>query len=187
MADLSPTPALAVQALEIAGTRLAPIDLGPVTAVMPYKGAALSQALQSAHGLAFPGPGEVTTKGDLRCAWSGKDQAFLIGARPEAALADHAALVDQSDSWAAFALTGPHAMDVLARLCPLDLREAAMPPGSSARSLLQHCPLLLIRREKGFEIMTFRSMAGTAWHELETALRQVAARIAQAALDQALK
>jgi sarcosine oxidase subunit gamma len=71
-------------------------------------------------------------------------------------------------------LSGPDAVEVLSRLVPLDL--AQMPPRTSARSLLNHMPLLLIRGDEGFEVWSYRSMAGTLLHELATAMRGVAAR-----------
>ncbi len=48
--------------------------------------------------------------------------------------------------------------------------------GHTARTLLQHMACSLTRvAENRFEIMVFRSMAKTAVHEIETAMRTVAA------------
>ena len=110
-----------------------------------------------------------------RIVWTGRGQAFLIGAEPPKGLEGAAALVDQSDGWAGLRLEGPAAADVLARLVPLDLR--AMAVGSCARSLLGHMALVLMRPEaEAFEMLVFRSMARTAVHEIDTAMRQLAAR-----------
>ena len=114
-------------ALTLAGVTLAEADLGQITSVAPFKGQdrALAKALR-ALGLSFPAPNQVSSKGDVRLVWTGRDQAFLIGAAPQG-LDGLAALTDQSDGWAALRLDGPGAGDVLARLYPLDLRVAAFP------------------------------------------------------------
>ena len=67
---------------------------------------------------------------------------------------------------------------MLARLVPIDLDPAAFPPGSAARSMLGHVPLLLVNGDDGFELLVPRSYARTAVEELATAMRGVAARAA---------
>ena len=160
------------------GVTLTAVEPGPITALMPFRGreAALSDALMAAHGLAFPAPGRVTEAGTLRCLWSGRAQALLIGGPPDAGLLAHAAVIDQSDGWAVVRLQGAGAEAVLARLVPLDLREGAFPEGSTARTLCQHMTVSVTRRGAGFEIMAFRSMARTLVHEIATAMALVAAR-----------
>ena len=69
-------------------------------------------------------------------------------------------------------LTGAGAEDVLARLVPVDLRGM----GAAARSSLGHMGVILMRHKDGFELMVFRSMARTAWHEIEAAMKMQAAR-----------
>jgi heterotetrameric sarcosine oxidase gamma subunit len=60
---------------------------------------------------------------------------------------------------------------------PMDLRLAACPVGTALRTQVNHMNAILLRTgDYGFEIMVFRSMARTAWHEIETALHMVAAR-----------
>jgi sarcosine oxidase subunit gamma len=166
--------------LTLAGCTLSEALPGPITSVAPFRGqrAAVDGAL-GALGLGFPAPGEVLAAGQARMVWTGRDQAFLVGVEPLAALAPHAALTDQSDGWAVLALAGPGAEAVLARIVPIDVRAAAFPPGRSARVPFNHMQSVLIRREAdAFEVMVFRSMAQTAWHEVETAMRGLAARLA---------
>ncbi|MFW5881818.1 MAG: sarcosine oxidase subunit gamma, partial [Roseicyclus sp.] len=70
--------------------------------------------------------------------------------------------------------------EVLARLTPIDLGEAAFAPGHAARTMLGHMSCLLLRLEADrFGLMVFRSMAGTAAHELDRAMRLAAARAAR--------
>jgi heterotetrameric sarcosine oxidase gamma subunit len=176
---IAKTPLAGRAALTLAGVTLAEADPGQITSVAPFKGQdkVLARALK-ALGLAFPAPNQVSSKGDVRLVWTGRDQAFLIGTPPQG-LAGLAALTDQSDGWAALRLDGPEAGDVLARLYPLDLRPAAFPVGQVARAPLNHMSSILMRPgPHSFEILVFRSMARTAWHEAEAAMRALAARAA---------
>lgn len=169
--------------LSLRGVELSALPGDPITSVAPWPGQEkkLSAALKKAVGAAFPAPGEsVPGKGGILCLWAGRDMAFVIGALPDGAaeaLAPLAALTDQTDGWAGLRLSGPAAEAVLARLVPLDLREAGFAIGATARSTLNHMPLLIWRAGPAeFHLRTFRSMADTAVHELTVAMRGVAAR-----------
>ena len=182
MADLKATDPFAGLGLPItaAGFRLEPCAAGPITAVAPFPGRVeKADALLRAIGLGFPQPGQVIAAGAARAVWAGRTTAFLMGAAPPEGLAENAALTDQGDGWAGLHLTGEGAETVLARLVPLDLRPGPFPPGSAARSLLNHMPCLILRvTVAAFEIYVFRSMAGTAVHDLAEAMRGVTARAA---------
>lgn len=159
--------------------RLTELPFVPVTSVAPFAGKekAVAAALKK-QGLGWPAPGQSFRAGDAACLWTGRGQAFLIGAEP-AGLSGLAALTDQSDGWARMRLEGAAAEAVLARLVPLDLRPAAFAEGAVARSALGHMMLVLLRDgPQAFQLMVFRSMAGSAVHELDTAMRAVAARAA---------
>ena len=177
MPELIAKPALEKKPLTLADTTLSVVDLGPVTSVALYPGQekALAKALKPL-GLSFPAPNSLTEKEGALMVWTGRDQAFLIGAdAPEMGTA--AAVTDQSGGWAAFRISGPKAADVLARHVPLDLRDAAFPVGRAVRVPLGHMSSVLWRgADGGHSVMVFRSMARTAWHELEVALQTVAAR-----------
>lgn len=172
MANLIAKSALEGRApLTIAATTLAEVDVGPITSVAPFAGRDVAKALGG-----FPEPNRFITQGDVKIVWSGRAQAFYIGA-PCPDLGDLAAVTDQSGGWVTLSLSGPAAVETLARYVPLDLRLSAFPVGGAARSQLFHAPLCLMRlSEDVFHIMTFRSMARTAWHELEVALKTLAAR-----------
>jgi len=163
--------------LSRAGCTLSEAVLGRITSVAPFRGRekALARALK-AMGLAFPEPGRIVTAGPAQLVWTGREQAFLIGAEPEG-LAPHAALTDQSDGWAALRLEGPGAEAVLSRIVPVDVRTAAFPPGRSVRVPFNHMSSVLLRTAaETFEVLVFRSMARTAWHEAEAAMTALAAR-----------
>ncbi len=171
MPDLLAKSALDGRYVTLANTTLAEAQIGPLTSIAPFPGRL--QATGTALGHPFPKPN--TTSGPL--IWTGRDQAFLMGiAAPD--LTGLAATTDQTGGWCALRLTGPQAEAALARLVPLDLRATKFPPGTATRTALNHMAMILIRDETGFVILTFRSMAETAWHELETALHALAARAA---------
>jgi heterotetrameric sarcosine oxidase gamma subunit len=176
--ELIAKPPLGHDPLSIGGVTLAEVPMARMTSVAPFNGQdkAIAKALKP-MGLSFPAPGLTVTKGDNELLWTSRGQAFLIGPDP-APLAGLAALTDQSDGWAALTLTGENAPDILARLIPIDTR--AMVPGTTARTMLTHMSLILTRQADGFRLMVFRSMARSAWHEIEDAMRKVAARHAVA-------
>ncbi|MEL7012886.1 MAG: sarcosine oxidase subunit gamma [Pseudomonadota bacterium] len=165
--------------LEIGATRLSDVDLGHLTSVAPWQGqdAAASKALKEAHGMAFPSPNRATGKDGARAIWFGHRMALLAGPAPEASLAAHAALTDQSDAWTCVRLEGAASDAVLARVTPLDLRATQFLRGHTARTELQHMSSSITRvAADAFLILTFRSFADTLKHDLEQAMRGVAAR-----------
>ncbi|QBF31214.1 sarcosine oxidase subunit gamma [Thalassococcus sp. S3] len=180
MAELiAKTPCDGLLPLEIGGVSLMEVDPGVMTSIAPCKGqeGALSDALQTAHGMAFPAPNRATGKGGARAIWFARGQAMLMGPAPEASLAANAALTDQSDAWAVVTLEGEGAEDVLARLVPVDLRNAVFKRGHTARTSMMHMPSSITRiGANTFLIMTFRSMAQTLVHDLKTAMENLAAR-----------
>lgn len=165
--------------LTLSGTTLAEAVWRPITSVAPLsgQGKALARALKGL-GLTFPAPGRFVEAGEARMVWTGRDQAFLIGIAPDG-LAPHAALTDQSDGWATLSLAGPMAEATLARIVPIDIRTGSFSPGQTARVPFNHMSSVLMRTgPETFEVMVFRSMARTAWHEAEAALTALAARAA---------
>lgn len=176
MPDLIAKPALGLAPITRAGTTLAEADWTAVFSLAPFPGQEkkLNAGLKPL-GLSFPKPGTWAEKSGARIVWTGRDQAFLIGGPPPQGLP--AAVTDQSDAWVTLTLSGPQARAALARLVPLDLRGATA--GQVARTALNHLPLILITEAPdAYRLMTFRSMAQTAWHELDEALSRIEARLA---------
>ena len=182
MVDLiAKTPCADLLPIKVGAVTLSEVMPEAITSIMPYEGKweVASEALKSAHGITMPAPGRSTGKGDIRAIWTGAGQAMVLGARLDAGLSAHAALSDQSDAWALMRLEGAGGEDVLARLTPIDLNPGVFKRGHVARSLLGHMNAVIARvGAEAFEIMVFRSMAGTAVHELEEAMKSVAARAA---------
>lgn len=161
------------------GLRLSEHLLGPVTsiAILPGQDKAVTRALKPL-GLGFPAPNTYSSAGAATLVWTARNQAFLIGvAAPNPT--QGAALTDQSDGWAALRVEGPLAADALIRLYPIDLRLAAFPQGAAARAPLNHMQSILLRTAPyAFDVLVFRSMARTAWHEVEAAMKMLNARAA---------
>lgn len=172
------TPCEGLLPLKIGTCSLSEITPEAITSIMPASGqtAAVSDAIMDAHGMAFPAAGRATGRDGARLIWSGQGQAMLVG--PPADAIDGAALTDQSDAWAVMRLEGEMAEQVLARLVPVDLRAASFKRGHTARTMLFHMSCSITRvGAAAFEIMVFRSMARTAVHELDVAMKSVAAQM----------
>jgi sarcosine oxidase gamma subunit len=169
--------ALEGQSISQGGLQLQELDPGPITSIALFAGQeeAALRALTGA-GLRFPAPNCIESgPAGARMVWTGRNQAFLIGA--EVPIIEGAALTDQTSGWSCLELSGAGASDVLMRLVPLDLRLTQFPVGRAVRSGLNHMNMVLIRTaEQSFEIMVFRSMAQTAWHEINEAMSSVVAR-----------
>jgi sarcosine oxidase subunit gamma len=168
--------ALEGRSLTVGTVTLAEVDVGPVTSIAVFPGGAkaVAKGLKTL-GLAMPEPNSFAEKKGARIVWTGRDQAFLLGV-PVPAL-EGAAVTDQSDGWTVLSVSGAGVAEVLARWVPIDLRLAAFPVGRAVRTQLNHMNVVILRvGDHAFEIMVFRSMARTAWHEVETAMHMVQAR-----------
>jgi sarcosine oxidase subunit gamma len=171
------TPCYGLLPKTIGTCTLTETGLGRLTSIAPYKQVAISDALKTAHGMVFPAPNRATGKDGARAIWFGRDMALLAGPAPDAALADHAALTDQSDAWTCVTLSGADAPAVLARLVPVDFSAAQFKQGHTARTQLGHMNASITRTgADSFLILVFRSMAATLVHDLVTAMESLAAR-----------
>ena len=149
-----------------------------ITSIACYqgKGDALSAAMKDHHDMALPKTGQATGRAGARAIWTGPS-VFLVGPEPHLDLSNHAAIVDQSDSWCVLTLKGADVEAVLARLSSVDMRLKAMKKGHVVRSQLQHMNAIYHRvSEDCFDIYAFRSMAKTMVHDIDRAVRYIASR-----------
>lgn len=178
MADLiARTPLDGLLPLRFGSAEAREIDFGAITSVAPFRDRtdAVSEALENTLGVALPSPGGTSECGGNRAVWTGMGQYFVLGGRPGPL--PGAAVTDQTDAWAALGLEGSDAPTVLARLVPIDLRPEVFKVGDAVRSLLGHMACVLMRPgPERYDILVFRSLAGSAVHDLERAMRMVAAR-----------
>jgi len=172
----SKSPCAGILPVEVEGCRLVEMHPEAIVSVAPYRGQedAVSRALDREIGVPFPAPNRFVQKRTVRAVWAGPSLAMVIGARVEPA---NAAVTDQTDAWSIMQLDGPLAVDVLARLVPVDLRLSRFQCGEVVQTLLHkvNCGIARVH-EATFEIMAFRSMSNTAVGDLAVAMKCVAAR-----------
>jgi sarcosine oxidase subunit gamma len=137
--------------------------------------AAFAGAVRGTLGVAVPTePNTVATAGGVAALWLGPDEWLVVGAPPDCAERlrrawgdAHAAAVDVSDSRIVFELSGPRALDLLAKGCSLDLHERAFPAGRCAQTALARAAVILEKLDAGprFRVFVRRSFAGylAAW------------------------
>ena len=162
--------------LEIGSCRLAEVACNEITWLAPYRGRleSVSDALQKELGCAFPEPNRMTRAGSVSIISVGPDEALVLGAAPSP---DGATVVDQTGGWAVMTLSGEQSREVLSRLTSVDLRSDVFLVGHTARTFIGHMTASLTRIEDNlWEVLVFRSMAGTAAREFERAMNAVAAR-----------
>ena len=134
-----------------------------------------ADALAAAHqvlGLQLPlTPNTAAASQELSAVWLGPDEWLLLAERHQpnslvtdlqAALTSHfASVVDTSAGQTIIRLSGPSALDVLARGCALDLHPSVFPPGACAQTMLARAQALLIAVDDTptFDIIVRRSFA----------------------------
>jgi heterotetrameric sarcosine oxidase gamma subunit len=158
--------------------RLSETSMEAITsiALFPGQSKAIAKVLKPL-GLTFPTPNTVAQSGEARLIWTGRDQAFLTGVPAPAIPPEVAAVTDQSDGWAGLAVEGPAAHEALMRWVPIDLRPAQFPVGMAIRAPLYHMQAIILRLVANrIDLMVFRSMARTAWHEIDLAMTTIEAR-----------
>ena len=170
--------------IETPPVRDLPITIGEVTlelcpateatwiAALPDRVEAVSEALRKAAGLGFPAPDRIESAGGARAIWMGPDEALYFGPAPQIT---GAVTTEYSDGIAVLRICGGPAREVLMRLTPVDIRDAVFPVGASARTLLGHLTVSLLRTDDEiFEIVVMRSMARAAVHDLTRAMTGLA-------------
>ncbi len=166
--------------LTVGGLTLSDATPKRLTALSLWPGAAtdVGRALSEA-GLGWPAPDRAVKGARGLCLWSGRDQALVADVTLPADLSAHGAVTDVSDGWVALKLSGSLAAAALARLAAIDLSPRAFPEGATARTGLGHMMALIHRSStRSFTIYVFRSMAASAVHEIEVAMKALAARAA---------
>lgn len=166
--------------LTVGGLVLSDATTRRLTALSLWPGAdSAADKTLKAVGLGWPAPDRAVKGAKGLCLWSGRDQAFVTDMAVPASFAEHGAITDISDGWVALELSGPLAAAALARLVAIDLGPRAFPEGATARTGLGHMMALVHRSSaRSFTIHVFRSMAATAIHEIEGAMKALAARAA---------
>lgn len=145
-----------------------PAPQGMVTLKLPPGDAAWGPAL-AALGLSVPAVRRIVRAGDRAALWMAPDEVLLLVPDPAATLAALAAPLAGAHHLAAdvgaarvvFAVTGPRAREVLAKLCPVDLHPDAFPAGSVRRTrAAQVACALWAEGADDLRLACFRSVEG---------------------------
>jgi sarcosine oxidase, subunit gamma len=131
-------------------------------------------AVAKAAGIALPTKPNTASENAL---WLGPDEWLITGdtdpapALREALKGLHATVTDVSEARAVIGLSGPHARDVLAKGCPLDLHPREFGLGRCAQSILAQAAVILHQKDAAptYDIYVARSYAGYLWAWLEDA------------------
>jgi glycine cleavage system aminomethyltransferase T len=146
----------------LAGCTLSALPPVRITSIAPFPG---QDTVLCARLGGFPGPGEVLRLQGIDLVWAGRALAFVFGDDLPDGIGAHCALSEQTDGWCGVGLQGAGAAALLARRLPFDLRN--MPAPASARSVMDHIPVLVLRRASDrFELWVWRSMVQSALHRL---------------------
>lgn len=170
--NLARRPALATLAPAGTPQTATLLVLPPATRFALRIDADAAAAIGTAAEFDLTGPiNSVRGTGDRLAARIGPDEWLLVAADGEGLALEAAlsaafgttfhSLVDISHRNAALLLSGPAVADVLNAGCPLDLSDAAFPPGSATRTLLGKSEIVLIRPAdgKGWRVECWRSFA----------------------------
>jgi sarcosine oxidase subunit gamma len=172
-------PANASLPIAVEGVTLSLSKPAFITSIAPYKGQSLtlSTLLKKTYKLDLPAVCRTHQADDNRLLWFGHNQYLLISkSPPEPAIANFAAMTDQSDAWTVLLLEGPLAAAALAHHCPLDLRPSHFDLGQTARAPVAHLPSVVTPVNGGFEIMFMQSLVKTGMHHLYQAMLSVSAQ-----------
>ncbi len=150
-------------------------------AAWPERLAETGAAAAKAAGVeAAPGPGgSATGKGGtllriepLKWLLASENEV----SRPALEAADGTVL-ELSHARTVIHVSGPNALDLMARMVPLDLRPAAFPEGSVANTGLHHVGVTIVARDGGFDLFVLRSFGLAVWKTLRESAAQFGAEI----------
>ncbi|MBU6449315.1 MAG: hypothetical protein KGQ26_06775 [Rhodospirillales bacterium] len=119
-------------------------------------------ALEAAMGIALPATPKRIVHQVADILWNGPRQWLVLG---ELALpAAHAAITEQTDGLCLFRLSGPHAVEILKRLLPIDI--ARFGADEVAITSAAHIGVRVWRENENFILACFRSFGGALHHAL---------------------
>ncbi|MER8007006.1 MULTISPECIES: sarcosine oxidase subunit gamma family protein [unclassified Streptomyces] len=152
--------------------------LAQVNVRLDAKGPA-ADAVTLALGLQLPlEPDTVVRAGELTALWLGPDEWLLVGPPGtqhdlegrvrEAAGEEPVSVTDVSAQRTTLLVAGPHARDLLAHGCALDLHPRVFGPGRCAQTALGRTQVVVVSRDEaraGFWVLVRSSFAGylTDW------------------------
>lgn len=141
---------------------------------------AVQDAVRQATGADVPGQRKIAMSGDTGAAWMSPDELLLlvpyaevadrIAALDTALAGSHSLAVNVSDARAFFRVEGPGVREVIAKLCPVDMRREAFAPGDFRRTRMAQIPAAFwMPSEDSAQIICFRSVGEYAFNLLRDA------------------
>ncbi|MGE4481255.1 sarcosine oxidase subunit gamma [Acidocella sp.] len=129
-------------------------------------------ALEAALGVVLPATPKRLSLGDADILWNGPGQWLVLGEldMPETL----AAVTEQTDGLCLLTLSGPHAVEVLKRLLPIDI--ACFAEDDVAITTAAHIGVRVWREGAVFNLACFRSFAGALHHALAQAAQSFPGR-----------
>ena len=167
-------PAAGLCPVKFDGLELVELDLSYLFSISPFPGfeKKCSAILKKNHGLNLPKVCRATGNSGVRAIWFGSF-TLLVGEKPDLALTDLAAVIDQSDAWCTLRLRGKCVEEVLQRLCPIDVRLSKFKTGYVARTMLGLLHVTIHRSGKEqIDIYSYRSMSQTLVNEITYSMKK---------------
>lgn len=141
--------------------------------------AGFQAAVQAAAGVSVPERGTVSVGAGRTVAWMSPDEILVVCARADAkGIVDamnagldgtHHMVTDVSDARAVFRISGGAAREVLAKVCPVDLRPSMFKAGQFRRTrMAQVACAFWAEDETMFSLIGFRSVQDYIWDVLTT-------------------
>ncbi len=132
-----------------------------------------SGELKAHCGLSWPAITQSTSSSDTHCLGLQSEQVFLLSLHNDKdhatlakKLAEKTVVTDQSDSWVTLEISGLRTLDVLERICPIDLNEGTFSVGSVARTTMEHLNVIIFRQKQSYILLSARSSATSFLHSL---------------------
>ncbi len=146
------------------------------------KSEAFVSAAKSVLGAELPlAPNSAAAGKDATLLWLGPDEWWAVSEDETPPLADklrdalsgqHASVTDVGEGYSCIAVSGPNAIDTLAKGCTLDFHDSVFAPGSCAQSDMAKAAVVFHRLEDetpSFEIYVRSSFAEYLWRWIEDA------------------
>lgn len=140
------------------------------------------EALRKAFPLTLPDVGTSTTQGDFSALWTGPDQWMisanhdqheLLASELKHMVGNTASVVEQTDGWCRFDISGTALCDLMERLSNVPVRTMAT--GDVIRGTVEHLGAFLWRLDGDrMAVIGPRSSAASLHHALVAAARSVA-------------
>ena len=178
--------ALPSRAMEETGDAGVSMAERPFRRIVNLRGAPKSEAFLSAAksvlGADLPlAPNSAAAGKNATLLWLGPDEWWAVSEDETPPLADklrdalsgqHASVADVGEGYSCIAVSGPKAIDTLAKGCTLDFHDSVFPPGSCAQSDMAKAAVVFHRLDgetASFEIYVRSSFAEYLWRWIEDA------------------